>query len=406
VAADTLFRFMVVQMFCLIFLQKFAIPVPGIPPLSLPMVVMLAGIGYMALRRQLRLSPPSLVLYAFFAAAVFLSHALVDTPFSIPSFCLLLIITSQQTLCWQVDQASYRRIMLVFVRMMCVLGGVVWLQLAWQGIFGLGHTLNMEKMLPQWLMLPGYVYDVPITYGARFVRPNGFFMLEPSYISAMLAIAILVDAACFRNPKRLLLLASALVGTVAATGIVLMIFAAPVLLLKQPPRVALWIMGLGLAALLVLVPLGVVDRFAGRLGELNSSQSSGGARLVLPAQELLVVVTDPGNLISGIGAGTENAAVAGNSWAIVKLASEYGLLAMAAYMVLFTVSMSRCPNLPLKVGFFIVFHFTGGYLLNPIMNEALVLLFTVLHPEPASKPRFALLGDHRLARSSTVAPAR
>jgi hypothetical protein len=395
---------MTVQLFCLIFLQKFAVPLPGIPPLSLPMMIMLASSAYMAIRKQLSLSPISLVLYGFFAAAAFVSHALVDASFKIPSFCLLLVITAQQILCWPVDGTTYRRIMSVFLSMMCVSAGIVWLQLAWQIVFGLGHTLNMERMLPHWMMLPGYIYDAPITYGARFVRPNGFFMLEPSYISAMLAIAILVDAAYFRNVKRLFLLTTALVGTVAATGIVLIVFAAPLLILKQPPRVAIWLMGLALAGLLVLVPLGVVGRFTDRLAELNSSQSSGAARLVMPAQELLVVVANPGFLVTGLGAGNEDPATAGNSWAIVKLAVEYGLVAMFAYMALFWAGLSRCPNLPLKVGFFVVFHFTGGYLLNPVMNEAFVLLFSSMQVQWPGHPTDTLqrLGRSQRAASTTM----
>src|ERR1700710_2791372 len=70
-------RFLTVQLFCLVFLEKIAIPVPGVPPVSLQLVVMLVSICYMGMKSQLRLSVKRLVIWGLFAASTLVSQMLV-----------------------------------------------------------------------------------------------------------------------------------------------------------------------------------------------------------------------------------------------------------------------------------------------------------------------------------------
>jgi hypothetical protein len=380
------YRFLWLQFFCLIYLQKLAVPIPGLPAVSLPLIVLLVSFASMTWTGRLRVSPLGLGLYGMLVAAVTLSHIFVLGTFSVPSLLLFVIMCSEFAFVWDVDADFYRKAIGIFPRLMVVPALMVFAQLACEFVLGSGHTLSIEVLVPAPLLLPGYIYEAPIRFGAHFVRPNGFFMLEPSFISALLAMAVLVEVMYLRRPRMLILFISALFGTVGATGILLLAVAAPFVLARQSARFiarALVVCGLtvGLAAALNGDP-----PLFGRLSELGSNKSSGTDRLVRPAERLVVVLNDPGQLVTGMGAGQLDES-SGNAWPAVKLIQEYGMLVTVLYLVLFIVAIWRSPNLPLKIGIFVVFHLTGGYLLNPIMQETVVLLCTIMVQRRVQLPR-------------------
>ncbi len=363
----------------MIYLQKFAIHLGGIPPLSLPLLIMLASLVYMALKSQLRISPVSLVIYGLLVAAVLFSHLGLTTPFSLPSLVLLLVTSGLFVVSWHLDWNSYRSALSKFLNMMILPACMVFAQIAWHAVTG--YTLSLERLVPKSLLMPGFLYEAPIRYGSSFIRPNGFFMLEPSFISLLLGAAILVDIMYFLNVRRLMLLVAALLACMAATGMVLLAVASPFLFLKQSLRSMRRIIVIGLVAVIATMPLGIPQQMLARVDELNSNvqESSGGGRLIVPAQQLGILLGDPDYLLSGQGAGQLEANT-GSAWPMLKLAQEYGLLVMTIYMLLFIVSVARCPNLPLAVGLFVFFNFTGGYLLVPAALEAVLLLCTICSP--------------------------
>ena len=376
-----LLRFLVVQYFCLIYLQKISIPLPsGIPPVSVPLIAFFVGLLFLSIFIKLQMSLIRILLYCGFAAATLFSQTLVNSQISIPSFLLLLLMSFQWVFLWEVDFEFYRRSVKAFVNMMIVPSCLVFLQIISQIVLGMGHSISIEPYIPQALLLPGYNYDAPIQYGATFVRPNGFFMLEPSFISLFLGIAILEEVLLFRCVARMVLFLGALIGTMGATGMVLLMVAAPFVFLRlvQAPKILIRVAVPATTILLFLIFFGIAGQLTGRVSELSSPDSSGNARLIMPADELGIALVDPNYLITGIGAGQLDKETTGSAWPVVKLITEYGFLAMVSYLVLLLVSLIRGPNRPLSIGLLIIFQLTGGYLLNPVVCEAVVLFSTIM----------------------------
>ena len=104
----------------------------------------------------------------------------------------------------------------------------------------------------------------------------------------------------------------------------------------------------------------------GRLAELESPGSSGYDRLVAAAGVALRGGGRPGVWLAGHGAGQITAAY-GNAWPMVKLTYEYGLPTALAWIALFATAIRGRTNVGYRIAVLVVFQFTGGYLLSPIM---------------------------------------
>jgi hypothetical protein len=104
----------------------------------------------------------------------------------------------------------------------------------------------------------------------------------------------------------------------------------------------------------------------GRLAELSRPGSSGYDRLVLPLASLYRVAGDPGGWLAGHGAGQITPEF-GNAWPMVKLTYEYGLPTAMAWLALFAAAIWERERVGFRIAVFVVFQFTGGYLLSPVM---------------------------------------
>ncbi len=375
-------KFFTIQIGSAIFLEKLGITPPGLPTISLPFIILLIGLVYMALSTTFSVSTNRLVMYLLFVLCSLIATFLAIpfafvTPFhALTSVTMLLLLYSIFPVVWEVEWDVYRHCMNVYLTMMLLPGLMVLLQLLSQAILGAGHSLNLELLIPPFLLLPGYVYEAPIHYGATFVRPNGLFMLEPSSISLMLAISLIIEVMYFRRLWRMLFFAVALIGCLGGTGMVMMAVAAPFLLVRQDRKTVIKILAAGAVCLAIAVPLGVTDELIGRAGEFDAPTSSGFGREIIPAMRLMQLVNDPDFYVYGNGAGS----LVESSWPVTKLGSEYGLIVTLVYVIMFLLFTGRCPNTALKYSFLFVFHFTGAYTVNPIALELLFLLCTSVVP--------------------------
>jgi hypothetical protein len=167
--------------------------------------------------------------------------------------------------------------------------------------------------------------------------------------------------------------------SLAATGISMLIIAAPFLLSRETPRVIALVVVVAAVALIVAYMLDVPIPMVSRVEEMDNDKSSGGTRLGLPLKEFQALLFDPSFVWSGGGAGSIPPS-AGNVWPFVKLLREYGLLAMISFIVLYIVGFASNSNFALKVTLSIVYFFTGGYLLSPAMANLVILFCFILTP--------------------------
>lgn len=372
----------VFQLFALVYLQRLAVPVGGMA-ISLPLVATAGALAALAATRRLTFSRTRLVLFAVMGASAALAQALAAGAVSAASLAYLLALYLVYTVRLETGAAERAAIWRGFSALMLVPALLVFAQYGWQLRAGPGSGLGLEGLFPQRLLLPGYVYQSSSEAWRTWDRPNGVFFLEPSFCSAFLALAFLNEALWLRRWPLAALFLAALLLCSGVTGILMAAVALCWELRRSPAAV---VAGAGLVALALPVVGGGEMAAVGRLAELASPGSSGYDRLVLPLASFYRIVGDAGGWVAGHGAGQITADF-GNAWPLVKLTYEYGLPTAAAWLALFVAAIWGRDRAGLRIAVFLVFQFTGGYLLSPIMVLFVALSCTMCGEVRDAPPR-------------------
>ena len=262
------------------------------------------------------------------------------------------------------------------------------LQFVAQFIIGVKFAFPIESFLPHQFLIGGFNYLNPLYYGASILKANGVFLLEPSFFSQLMAIGLLAELSSRKSVARVLLFCGALIFSYSGTGLIILIVAMPIYLVRERRLDMLAaIVGVGVFAILFATPLRL-DIFLSRLAEFTNPSSSAYLRFVgwyFLAKDALSV--DVIHSLFGYGAGTfrEVAFEYGSSVSEifhVKVLIEYGLVGFAMYMafLLYCVSSSPMP-IAIKVGA-IVMVFMSGAFSEPVAG----VLLTVLFLNTAAKP--------------------
>jgi hypothetical protein len=184
-------------------------------------------------------------------------------------------------------------------------------------------------------------------------RANGVFLLEPSFFSQVLAVAIIAELCTLARTSRLALFGAALLVSYSGTGMLVLAICLPLYLVTQRRWGLLF---LGLSALIATVPLLEhlqTVRLLSRLGELGSAHSSGFARFVggfLLFDQFLW--SDPWRTLFGYGAGAFANYASHTHYAVAemtlfKIVFEFGIIGALAYFGFLTCCLltSRAPRL-------------------------------------------------------------
>jgi len=388
--------FISIELFILIYLQRITL-LPSSFPLMIPMLAMLGGLAWMVLTKQMTFSDPRrVVAYLFFVAFCLISQAFVGG--SLPSLIQLCVLYACVLVTAPISREGYETILRRFIAFMVLPAILIFAQYWYQKITGQPNFISLNKVLPQSVLAQGYFYEAHYPWYATFTRPNGFFLMEPSYASAFVAAALIVEITYFRRLYMIALMLGALIFTLGATGMSMLALAVPFLLLREKPVtivLATSLLVITLATCFITdTPIPVLSR----TGEMKSESSSGSERLLLPAKEFAELIFDPSYLIMGEGSGSavnkapvnkdgtpKTNVTIPNPWPMVKILHEYGLLSMIAYTLLFMLVIAGNFNLPLKFALSIEFLFTGGYLVNPPFLGLMVFLFFAVSPIKARR---------------------
>ncbi|MBV8359649.1 MAG: hypothetical protein JO189_17190 [Deltaproteobacteria bacterium] len=378
-------KFVNLQMFVLIYLQKFALGSSGFQ-LSVPMLILLGSVAWgIVVSQTLSLSVPRLGIYLVFVACCLWSESLSGGSFT--SILQLVLLYSSMAVYSSVSEASYRKIIGRFTTLMILPAYIVIVQYTYQKLTGLDDPINMNHLLPKTLLLQGFYYDAHFPWYSTFSRPNGFFFLEPSFVSAFTASAAILEILYFRRPYRVVLMLAATFLSMGATGASMLAIATPFLLVREKPQVWLMTAIAAISVVIVALTFDIPLPMMSRLDEVGHEGTSGGQRVLQPALYFVELASDPSYILAGDGAGAISALSFGefnnlpmNPWPIVKLLNEYGLLAVISFVILYIVAIAGNFNVPLKVALSIEYLFTGGYLLSPAMVELLVILCFVVAP--------------------------
>jgi len=249
--------------------------------------------------------------------------------------------------------------------------------LAWLGIaqFVLEFFVNVrylfpiENFVPEHFIVQLFNHQAAMEYGSQEYRANGVFMLEPSFFSQVLAVAIVAETCMRARVSRLLLFGAALLVSYSGTGVIVLAVCIPLCIVRRQR----WgLLLLGIVALMALIPLQDyihADRLIARLAEFNSHQSSGYSRFVggfyLFDQFLW---HDPWRTLFGYGAGAfadyaPRAHYGAAEMALFKVVFEFGLVGALVYFgfLFCCLYYSRAPRvLTLAVG--ITYFLNGVYI--------------------------------------------
>jgi hypothetical protein len=373
------------QFFSLIYLQKVALPLGT--PVSLLLVIQTIVAAYMVLCGHSRVAIPGFLAFLGFVGLCLVAQ-LQSPHISWPSLVQLVAINAVFVIVCDIPQSLYKRILRAFQHLMLLPALIVLVQRVLLSA-RLGDLLNMEKLVPKPLMLPGYIYASEFGWQSGVIRPNGFFFLEPSIASGFLAMAAIIEYAAFRRLKWAAFYAAACLSTYGSTGFVALGEFAVCVLARRSAFLFCAFVAITIGGVAMVFSIPTLASML-RLDELWTNNSSGFGRLVLPPMWLGRLVMDGGHFIHGDGAGSVTEEV-GSAWPVVKLTYEYGLAAAIAYAVFIVTNVSRASLPILLVPLLFVYQFTGGYLVQPAWIGLVVLLCTMFVVSPSDKAACAAI---------------
>ena len=379
-------------LFAVIILQKVAIPLGSgtgggrLAQLHASVPVFAAVLGWLALQGRVRVDLVQLGMLGLFFAACLPTLLAAEAGFSIPSFLAAMILYGAFAFRITIEPAAYRQILQMFQRFMVLiallaLGGYVF-----QYLFGM--PMNLDTLLPEAFIYREYVYLQPVVWGSSFMKPNGFFMLEASFLSQFLALAIVVELIYFQRMWVLMLFAAAVLATVAGTGLVLLAVTLPFLLVRMKPRLLVPLLVAGSLLAAAAVATGWTDVVYQRLGTFAQPGTSAHSRFVAPFELPVATVQEEGARSVFVGDGPGNVQENHNDqWNVfAKVVIEYGVLPFVIFLVFSIVTALRHrDSTVLAWALLVVFYFLSGAFLQP----PIVYLMFVLAMGYCARPKEA-----------------
>jgi hypothetical protein len=210
----------------------------------------------------------------------------------------------------------------------------------------------IENFTPSGFIVQQFHTQANMGYGSHEFRANGVFLLEPSFFSQVLAVAIVAELCTFGRLGRIGLYGVALIVSYSGTGLIVLAVCLPLCLVAQRR----WgLLVLGLLALAMLIGFQLYSHGHGllsRVGEFDSEQSSAYMRFVGGFGLFdKFLWGDPWRALFGYGAGSYASYAAGvhdyaaAEMALFKIVFEFGVVGAIAYFG-FLFSCLYCSSAP------------------------------------------------------------
>jgi hypothetical protein len=349
--------------------QKLALP----SNIELPLVVLGVGIAVLAWRGRAFISLVRLMALAAVAGAIAFEQTLfaVRRDVSLPAMLVALALYAMFVFVVPLGRPQILTVLRRFQTIALFIAAMVGLDWAFQFA---GHAMpNLEAFVPSGALYQAYNYIQPLTWQAAYMKPNGFFMLEASHTSQLLAMGLVLEICLFRRWLYIVALIVAQLASFGGTGFVLLLAA---LVLVVPFYVRGKTMLL-LAGVLILTAVGASQtpiwrNFEKRTAELHIRNSSGSGRLVEPYLFMIDrIANNRRTLVSGLGPGNGKLDTDRTAQLVInpisKAVVEYGLFAGLLWIVLLHLSVIR-SRAPAVAAFVVLvqYDFLNGALIVPI----------------------------------------
>jgi hypothetical protein len=365
-------------------LDRFTIP---FGPSDLPpnLAITLTVLGFLALLGRLAVSPARLIGFLSFAATICVVSALGEKiTFSTSSLALLFLLYG--CFVFDVPQAFTGRMLILkdVQALILVVAIAAIAQFLLQFVFKGSALFTFSGLLPESLLVKGFNTVIPLWYGSTIYKSNGFVLTEPSYLSQLMALGLIVEIRYFGRWARIGCFGAALLLSFSGTGLLVLIAIAPLLVRNLNWR------SIAVAAAVIVVvcvavgPDLVLESYGTRMGEFAEQGSSFNDRFIEPLAMIAKELgSNPTALLVGLGPGAVTDIKAAYfphahdpTWA--KLLIEYGLIGSVAFCILMVTSLWRhAEDRALALAFAIGYLCFGGMLLHT-RYQALVLVLGVL----------------------------
>lgn len=380
------------------FLQRFGLPA-GSKPVNVvgPIGLGLAGVGI--LRGTLTFSRIRLPLFLLLCALTLLGMAYrqivpgrFQIPTILPSLLQFLILTSFATLSFvtPVPEREFMRRVTAVLSLVAVAGIIqFFVQFVGLGLF------SFRGIVPPFLLFEdGYNLQISAGFG-NALKSNGFFLLEPSIFSQIMAFGLILELLVLRRTRMLALFAAGLMLSMAGTGwIVLVAFVVSAAFSMGRRGILIAILTVALVGLLaggalVLAPDAAAS-FSGRFDEITRQSTSGHLRFITPFWLLDDVLTDePSAALLGIGSGGSERMIRSYEYTVntpVKIIIDYGIPALLVYVALLAFGRKTITQRALVLPGLMLLLFTGGYQQFAPVLFPVLLVMTVANLTPDGGP--------------------
>lgn len=337
--------------------QRFQLPL-GDTPVGIALVAAYAGLAFAVGRGLVRYDVTRTALFlaaaTTCAAAAFAATA-HGARTSTNSLLLLLVLWAPWCLTVRADLVTVGpRLGRLYVRLMVGIATLGVVQMLAQLLGGWTYEDYLDTWVPPDLLVPGYNTSIPIVWDSPYFKANAFLVLEPSFLSQLCALGILV-ALVLRLPAwQPLVLGLAMAAALSGTGIVLLAVGLVVVLATRRDLVRPAYAAAGAAAVAVVLLTPASSLLLERSGETGQQGSSGSLRFVEPFQQVdRGLEADRTRWVVGAGPGgserlleSQRGGRAGRAVVYTiapKLTFEYGLPAAVLFCGFIVVAVLRRP---------------------------------------------------------------
>jgi hypothetical protein len=306
------------------FLSKFAFPPFGKQGLGISIFLVIAALLAGAFGGYIRVEPRRLTFYVTMIGLLGLIQILQPDVFS--PLSLLLLVAVHLPYIFDVPHSDDGgRIIKFFLGIATVFALLGIAQYSLQFFISPRYLFPIENFVPDTFIVQRFNHQAAMEYASEEYRANGVFLLEPSFFSQLLAIAIVAELCTLGRLSRIVLF-----------GLVLAI-CLPLCLVAQRRWGLLLLAAIGLIAMLAAHEYLHVGRLLSRVGEFSSIRSSGYARFIGGFYLFdYFLWHDAWRTLFGYGAGAftnyvDRAHYGAGEMALFKIVFEFGLIGAVAY---------------------------------------------------------------------------
>ncbi|MGN6376264.1 MAG: condensation domain-containing protein [Sphingomonas sp.] len=392
-------KVLTIMLWSSVLLQKVAIP----GNIEVPLFIMIGGLGVLVATGWAKVSLPRLMFFTLLVLSMVLSQLVAGGGRSFSFQSLLLAFPLYAIFVFVVPLA--RDDILVVLRrfqgIALFIAAMVALQWALQGA---GIPIpNVEDWMPKDTIYHTFNYVQPLAWRAEYMKPNGFFMLEASHTSQILAMAAVIEICVFRRMAVIITLICAQLASFGGTGFVLLLACSVVFPFVLSRRTMVLLIGGALLVVAGASQTAVWKNFSSRTTELNKPNSSGNGRFIAPYGFMVDMLTKSRTaIVSGIGPGNGKESKDSDQLVmnpVVKAIAEYGLFVGVIWMLFIhgCVLRTAAPAIA-ALAVIIQYDFLNGSLLVPI-HLVYCYILAGAYPRRA-EDRAAAAAEGRLAEES------